>query len=602
MIQSKKITQLKEQAMLFPETPGVYQYFDKTGKIIYIGKAKSLRKRVLSYFNREHELEKTTVLVRQIHEMRYIVVDSEEDALLLEFNLIKKYRPHYNVMLKDGKSYPRIVILNEPFPRIYKTRKSEADGIYFGPYTSGVMVSTLIELFGQLYPLRSCALQLTQENIGKKRFRRCLEYHIGNCKAPCEGLQTEDEYRKNIDDIHNILKGNIGVVIRYLKESMMQLAEEYRFEEAEQKKRRLNLLQGFQSKSSIVNPSIDNVDVISMITDAKSAYVNFLRVLNGAIVQAHTIEIKKRLNESEQELLSFAIVEMRERFHSESKEIVVPFIPEIPLKGIEFTVPHRGDKKKLLELSERNVTFHRLESLKQKANVAKTPTSIRILETLKADLHMEKLPLHIECFDNSNIQGTHPVAACVVFKKGKPARKDYRHFNVKTVVGANDFATMEEIIYRRYKRLLDEDSPLPQLIVIDGGKGQLGAALNSLQKLNLVGRITVIGIAKRLEEIFFPGDPVPLYLDKQTPSLKLIQHLRNEAHRFGISFHRDKRSNAFLKSQIENIQGVGEKSLEMLLKHFKSVSGIKKATHEELKDVVGETKAKAVKEYFDEAG
>ena len=597
---SDKIIQLKEQANSLPDSPGVYQYFDESEKIIYVGKAKNLKKRVSSYFNREPDNGKTRVLLKRIDKIRHIVVDTEEDALLLENNLIKKYQPRYNVLLKDDKTNPWIVVRDEPFPRVYKTRQLIKNGSnYFGPYTSGIMVNTLIELFRHLYPLRTCKLNLAAENIENKKLKRCLEFHIGNCKAPCEGLQSEDEYKKNIDDIQNILKGNIGSVIRYLKERMMKLAEEYRFEEANQIKQRLVLLNNFQSKSTIVNPQIDNVDVMSILSDEKSAYVNFLKVLNGSIVQAHTIEIKKRLDESDSELLGFAIVDLRERFQSTSKEILVPFIPKITLSGVRFFVPKASDKKKLLELSERNVKYYRLEKLKQKANISKVPPAVKILETLKIDLQMEKLPVHIECFDNSNIQGAFPVAACVVFKNGKPARRDYRHFNIKTVEGPNDFASMEEIIYRRYKRLLEEGSPLPQLIIIDGGKGQLHSAMNSLNKLELNGKITVIGIAKRLEEIFFPDDSIPLYLDKNTQSLKLIQHLRNEAHRFGISFHRNKRSNAFLKSQIENIHGVGEKSLEILLKHFKSISGIKKATLEELQNVVGEARGIAIREYFE---
>ena len=601
--QPDKITQLKEQANALPDNPGIYQYFDESGKIIYVGKAKNLRKRVASYFNREPDNGKTRILLKRIHEIRHIVVDTEEDALLLENNLIKKYQPRYNILLKDDKTYPCIVIRNEPFPRVYKTRQLIKDGSnYFGPYTSGMMVNTLIELFRHLYPLRTCKLNLTAENIANKKLKRCLEYHIGNCKAPCEGLQSDAEYKKNIDDIQNILKGNISSVIRYLKERMMSLAEEYHFEEANQIKQKLALLNNFQSKSTIVNTQIDNVDVMSILSDDNSAYVNFLKVLNGAIVQAHTVEIKKRLSESDSELLGFAIVDLRNRFQSTSKEILVPFIPEITLSGVKFFVPRVSDKKKLLELSERNVKYYRLEKLKQKANIAKIPPSVRVLETLKIDLQMEKLPVHIECFDNSNIQGAFPVAACVVFKSGKPARRDYRHFNIKTVEGPNDFASMEEIIYRRYKRLLEEESPLPQLIIIDGGKGQLHSAMNSLNKLELGDKITVIGIAKRLEEIFFPGDSIPLYLDKNTPSLKLIQHLRNEAHRFGISFHRNKRSNAFLKSQIENINGVGEKSIEALLKHFKSISGIKNASIKELQNVVGEARAIAIRKYFEENG
>lgn len=590
---------LRSLVSVLPSNPGVYQYFDENGKIIYVGKAINLKRRVASYFNRVPENGKTRVLVKKIRDIQHIVVSSEEDALLLENNLIKKYQPRYNVLLKDDKSYPWIVIRNEAFPRVHQTRQLIKDGSsYYGPYTSVMMVRTLIDLFRHLYPLRTCRLQLTADNIAKAKFRRCLEFHIGNCKAPCEGLQTEQEYQEYIDEVRNILKGNISSVIKYLKDKMTQLSDEYRFEEAEDIKRRLKLLAGFQSKSTIVNPKVDNVDTFSILSDEKSAYVNFLKVQNGAITQAHTLEIKKRLDESDSELLSIAIADIRERFHSNSTEIIVPFFPEIRFKGVEYTIPQIGDKKKLLELSERNVKFYRLEKLKQEANVTKTPPHIRVLETLQKDLRLKKLPVHIECFDNSNIQGAFPVAACVVFKNAKPAKRDYRHFNIKTVVGPDDFASMEEIVYRRYKRVMEEGNPLPQLVIIDGGKGQLGAAMNSIRALGLEEKITLIGIAKRLEEIFYPGDPVPLYLDKNSSSLKIIQHLRNEAHRFGITFHRNQRSKGALSSELDSISGIGEKSIEALIKRFKSVSGIKEASFDELKDIVGLAKAKLLKAYF----
>lgn len=597
--QSDYIEVLREQVKNLPNNPGIYQFIDDAGKIIYVGKAKNLKKRVASYFNRESDNGKTRVLVKKVREIQHFVVDSEEDALLLENNLIKKYQPRYNVLLKDDKTFPWIVVRNEPFPRVYQTRQLIKDGsYYFGPYTSGMMVRTLLDLFRHLYPIRTCRHNLSPENIAKRKFKLCLEYHIGNCKGPCEGLQNEMEYQSQIDDIKAILKGNIGSVIRYLKERMMQLAAEYKFEEAEALKQRLKTLGNFQSKSTIVNPKIDNVDVFSILSDDKSAYINFLKVLNGAIVQAHTIEYKKILNESESELLALAMVELRERFQSNAGEIIIPFLPDIKLKGVEFIVPQIGDKKKLLDLSERNVKFYRLEKLKQESNQTKLPPSVRILETLKNDLQLKKLPVHIECFDNSNTQGAHPVAACVVFKNGKPAKKDYRHFNIKTVEGPNDFASMEEVVYRRYKRMMEEGSPLPQLIIIDGGKGQLGSAVSALNELGISGDVKIIGIAKRLEEIFFPGDPVPIYLDKTTPSLKLIQHLRNEAHRFGITFHRNKRSNAFLKSQMESIAGIGPKSMEALLRKFKSISGIKDASHEEIVAVVGASRAKSIRAFF----
>jgi excinuclease ABC subunit C len=593
------LERLRNAVKALPDDPGIYQFLDDAGKIIYVGKAKNLKKRVTSYFSRESENGKTRVLVKKIREILHFVVDTEEDALLLENNLIKKYQPRYNVLLKDDKTFPWIVVRNEPFPRVHQTRQLIKDGShYFGPYTSALMVRNLIDLFRHLYPLRTCRHLLSQEQISKGKYKLCLEYHIGNCKGPCVGKQTEEDYQKQIDDIKAILKGNIASVIRYLKDKMINLASEYRFEEAEELKQRLKLLGSFQSKSTIVSSKIDNVDVFSILSDDDSAYVNFLKVLNGSIVQAHTIEYKKRLNESDTELLALAIVELRERLQSNSPEIIVPFLPDVKFRGVDLVVPQIGDKKKLLELSERNVKFYRMEKLKQAANQTKTPPSLRILETLKTDLHLNKLPVHIECFDNSNIQGTHPVAACVVFKNGKPARRDYRHFNIKTVEGPNDYASMEEVVFRRYKRIMEEGSSLPQLIVIDGGKGQLGSAMNALHALGISADVGIIGIAKRLEEIFFPGDPVPLYLDKTTPSLKLIQQLRNEAHRFGITFHRNKRSNAFLKSQIENIPGVGEKSMEALILKFKSISGIKEASEEELTAIVGTARAKAVQQFF----
>lgn len=594
-----KIDYLRSLVAVLPEDPGVYQYFDESGKIIYVGKAKNLRKRVSSYFNRIPENGKTRVLVKKIRDIKHIIVSSEEDALLLENNLIKKYRPRYNILLKDDKTYPWIVVRNEAFPRVYQTRQLYKDGsLYFGPYTSVVMVRTLLELVRHLYPLRTCKLNLDAENVAKQKYKRCLEFHMGNCKAPCEGLQKEDEYLQYIEDVKSILKGNINSVIKYLKNRMGELASEYKFEEAEDIKNRINLLSGFQSKSTIVNPKIDNVDVFSFLNDEDSAYVNFLKVQNGAIIQAHTIEMKKRMDEEESELFALAIIELRERFNSTSSEILVPFIPDISLKGVEFIVPQIGDKKKLLDLSERNVKYFRLERLKQEANHTRKPRSYLVLEQAQKDLNLRNLPVHIECFDNSNIQGAYPVAACVVFKEGKPSRKDYRHFNIKTVEGPNDFASMEEVIYRRFKRALDEGSALPQLLIIDGGKGQLGSAMKSITALGLQDRIAVIGIAKRLEEIFYPGDPVPLYLDKNSPSLKLIQHLRNEAHRFGITFHRSKRSKGALVSVLDSIPGIGEKTTKALLNEFKSLKGIKEASFEDLKKLVGSAKAKTIKDYF----
>jgi excinuclease ABC subunit C len=597
--QENRDNYLRELIRVLPDSPGVYQYFDESEKIIYVGKAKNLKRRVASYFNKKPENAKTRILVRKIRDIKHIVVNSEQDALLLENNLIKKYQPRYNVLLKDDKSFPWIVVKSEPFPRVFSTRKIIKDGSeYFGPYTSALMVKTLIDLFRQLYSLRTCRLALTEENISKGKFRVCLEYHIGNCKGPCEGLQPESEYLEYIEEIKTILKGNVSLILKYMKESMMKLADEYRFEEAEEIRKKFNILEGFRSKSTIVNPKINNVDVFSIIEDEKNAFVNFLKVVNGAIIQAHTIEYKKKLDENVETLLPLAIADIRERLHSNSPEIIVPFKPDVEFNDARFFIPKIGDKKKLLELSERNVKYYRLEKLKQQANQTKVPIEVRLLETAKKDLRLDKLPVHIECFDNSNIQGHHPVAACVVFKNGKPSKRDYRHFNIKTVEGPNDFASMEEVVYRRYSRLKNEGESLPQLVVIDGGKGQLGSAVKILKDLKLDDKIAVIGIAKKLEEIFYPGDPIPLYLDKNSPSLKLIQHLRNEAHRFGITFHRNKRSGAFLKSRLDEIQGIGAESIRKLIERFGSAKGVEKASKEELTDVVGESRADKIVEFF----
>ncbi len=600
--QQNKENHLKELIQVLPDSPGVYQFFDDTDKIIYVGKAKHLKRRVSSYFQKEPDNAKTRILVRKICDIRHILVSTEEDALLLENNLIKKYQPRYNVLLKDDKSFPWIVVKNEPFPRVFSTRQIIKDGSeYFGPYTNGMMVKTLIDLFRQIYSLRTCRLALTPDNISRGKFKVCLEYHLGNCKGPCVGLQAEDEYQEYIRQIKYILKGNVSSVVKYLKEIMMNLAGEYKFEEAEQIRKKLSILEGYKSKSTIVNPKINNVDVFSIVDDEKFAFVNFLKVVNGAIIQAHTIEYKKKLNETVENLLPLAISDVRERLNSNSPEIIVPFRPDVEFKEAKFLVPQIGDKKKLLDLSERNVKYYRLEKLKQLANHTKMPREVRLLETVKKDLHMNKLPVHIECFDNSNIQGHFPVAACVVFKNGKPAKKDYRHFNIKTVEGPDDYASMEEVIFRRYSRILNEGDNLPQLVVIDGGKGQLGSAVKALRELKLENIISVIGVAKRLEEIFFPGDSVPLYLDKNSPSLKLIQHLRNEAHRFGITFHRNKRSKAFLKSRLEEISGVGPESIKKLLNHFGSVRGVENASLDQLKEVVGDNRAQSIIHFFENA-
>jgi len=597
---NKNIDYLKSIVSALPDKPGVYQYFNEDDKIIYVGKAKNIKKRVSSYFNRTHyENNKLKVLVSKVANIKHIVVETESDALLLENNLIKKYQPRYNVLLKDDKTFPWICVKNENFARVFYTRKVVNDGSkYYGPYTSVKMVRTLIDLIKHLYKLRTCSNNLSVENIQAGKFKTCLEYHIGNCLAPCIGKQTIKEYNKSIDQIKNILKGNIQEVITYLNKLMQQFASEFKFEEAQTIKEKIDVLSEFKSKSTIVSPTINNVDVFSLEEDDKNAYVNFLKVLNGGIVSVHTLEMKKRLSESKEELLSIAITDIRNRLQSTAKEIIIPFKIEYEWEGVGYTIPQRGDKKKLLELSQRNAKYYRLEKLKNEANRSKMPREERILKTLQGDLHLSEYPDHIECFDNSNIQGSNPVGACVVFKNSKPSKKDYRHFNIKTVEGPDDFASMSEVVYRRYKRLLDENQKLPQLIIIDGGKGQLGSALKALEDLNLRGEIAIIGIAKKLEEIYFPGDSVPLYLDKNSESLKLIQNLRNEAHRFGITFHRQKRSISQIQSELDQISGIGEKSKTDLLKTFKTVSKIRKASFEELKVVIGAKRAQIIIDFF----
>ncbi len=590
---------LKNIIKTISNKPGVYQYYNVDGTILYVGKAKNLKKRVSSYFTKNYENGKTAILVKQIADIKTIVVGSEIEALLLENNLIKKYQPKYNIMLKDDKTYPWICIKNERFPRIYSTRTIVKDGSdYFGPYASVKMMNTVLELIRDLYTLRNCNYNLSEENIKNEKFKVCLEYHIGNCKAPCINEQTEEDYNNSVTQIKSIIRGNINSVMKHLRPLMKEYSENLEYEKAQLLKERIEILEKYQSKSVVVSPTINDVDVFSIISDEKYGYVNYLKVINGAIIQGHTIELKKKLDETDDALLQIGIAELRQRFDSESKEVLVPFKPELEDSTIRFLVPQRGDKKKLLELSERNVKYYRLERNKQKANVSPTKHSDRILERMQKDLRMSEKPIHIECFDNSNIQGTNPVAACVVFKDAKPSKKDYRHFNIKTVDGPDDFASMTEVIYRRYKRLLDEKEALPQLIIIDGGKGQLSSALKSLDQLNLRGKITIIGVAKKLEEIYFPEDSIPLYLDKKSESLKLIQYLRNEAHRFGITHHRNKRSKAAIKSELSEIEGIGYKTAQQLLWKFKSVARIKKANLKELENTISKKRAKVVFDYF----
>tara|TARA_B110000967_G_scaffold7627_1_gene7662 strand:- start:4129 stop:5931 length:1803 start_codon:yes stop_codon:yes gene_type:complete len=586
------------QLQTLPNTPGVYQFFDASGVVIYVGKAKNLKNRVRSYFNKVHDYGKTNVLVKKIVEIKHIVVETETDALLLENNLIKKYQPRYNVLLKDDKSYPWICIKNERFPRVFQTRRMIKDGSeYFGPYTSIKTVYTLLGLIKGLFPLRTCKYNLSQEKIASHKYKVCLEYHLGNCKGACEAKEHEASYQENIITIREILKGNFKNSIAVFKNQMKSHADNLEFEAAQSLKEKLKILENYQAKSTIVNPKISNVDVFTIVSDESFAYVNFLQLSYGAIIRSHTMELKKKLQESDQALLELAITEIRQRFSLESKELYVPF--EVNLgPDFKITIPKVGDKKQLIDLSIRNAKYHRLDQLKQVKITDPERHEGRIMAQMKSDLRLSEAPTHIECFDNSNIQGTHPVAACVVFKNGKPSKKEYRHFNIKTVEGPDDFASMTEVVYRRYKRLLDEKQPLPQLIIIDGGKGQLSASLKSLDALNLRGKIAIIGIAKRLEELFYPDDPIPLYLDKKSETLKIIQQLRNEAHRFGIEHHRNKRSKTALNSELESIVGVGEKTILELLKKFKSAQRVSFAALDELEQVVGVSKALIIYNYY----
>lgn len=594
--------QVKEELALqiqtLPDQPGVYQYFDKEGKILYVGKAKNLKKRVSSYFNKIHDNAKTNVLVKKIVKIKHIVVPTETDALLLENNLIKQLQPRYNVLLKDDKSYPWICIKKEPFPRVFVTRRMVKDGSeYYGPYTNIKTVNTLMELIKELYAIRTCSYDLSLQNIRSEKFKVCLEYHIGNCGGPCEAYETSIQYDKKITEIRDILKGNFKESLKGFKAYMLELATAMRFEEAQQIKEKIELLENYQAKSTIVNPKIGNVDVFSIISDETNAYVNFLQVSYGAIIRSHNLELKKKLEETDEELLALAIIEIRSRFELLTKEILIPFDLDLG-EQMKVTVPKMGDKKALLDLSERNAKFYRMDQLKQIKIVDPDRHVKRIMQQMMKDLRLPKEPRHIECFDNSNIQGTNPVAACVVFKDGKPSKKDYRHFNVKTVEGPNDFASMEEIVFRRYKRLLEEKEALPDLIVIDGGKGQLGVALKSLENLGLRGKIPIISLAERLEEIFYPGDSYPLYLDKRSETMKVIIHLRDEAHRFGLTFHRNQRSKNAITSRLDEVPGIGEKTKTKLMNHFKSVKRIKEASMEEIESVIGKAKTKVLLEHL----
>lgn len=582
-----------------PNKPGVYQYFDSSEEIIYVGKAKNLKKRVSSYFTKNHQQGKLRLLVKKIEDIKFIVTESEYDALLLENNLIKKYQPRYNIQLKDDKSFPWICIKKEAFPRIYTTRHlTDKKSEYFGPYASVRMMKTLLGIIRQLYPIRTCRLNLKPSIIEKKNYKVCLEYHLGNCKAPCVGKQSEEEYDLIIEQARKLIKGNIHGLITDLKQLMLGFAEEMKFEKAQSIKEQIKLLENYKSKSTIVNPKINNVDVLSLVKDENIAYVNYLKVISGAIVQAHTIEIRNKLDETSHDILLFALMDFRKRFNSDSKEVILPFALDVDLKDIEIIVPQRGDKKQLLDLSYRNAKHFKMELQKQRDLTDPDRHKKRILAKMKVDLRMSKEPKVIECFDNSNFQGDYPVAAMVQFVDVKPHKKEYRHYNIKTVEGANDYASMEEVIYRRYSRLQKEQKPLPDLIIVDGGKGQLSSAILSLKKLDLFGKIAIIGIAKKLEEIYYPNDSVPLYLDKTGETLKVIQYLRDEAHRFGITHHRNKREKGTLKTELTNIEGVGYDTSQKLLRKFKSVKKVKLASEKELNSVITKARAAIVFKHF----
>ncbi len=590
---------IKHLIKTLPETPGVYQYFDAEKTLLYVGKAKNLKKRVSSYFMKDLGSTRLRLMVSRIADIKTVKVNTELDALLLENNLIKSLKPRYNINLRDDKTYPWIILKNERFPRLFYTRKQIKDGSdYFGPYASVKTMHALLDLIRQTYPLRTCNYDLSPENIAKGKFRPCLEFHIGRCQAPCVNNQGEEEYMQNITEIRQIIKGDIGFALRDLKLKMQAAVEKLEFERAEELSNKINLLSAYQSKSTIVHPSITNTDVVNMLSDERHAYVHFFQIRNGAIVNSQTIEIKKKIEESDADILLFAIVEFRGRFGSRSKEILVPTEPAITLPDCEYVVPKIGDKKKLLDLCYKNALSYKQEREKQAALTDPDRHTERIMEQMKKDLRLVEQPRRIEGFDNSNIQGSFAVSAMPVFIDGKPCKKEYRHFNVKTVEGPDDFKTMEEVIFRRYSRVLAENQPLPQLIVIDGGKGQLSAAVHSLDKLGLRGKIAIIGIAKRLEEIYFPGDPIPLYLDKRSETLRIIQQIRDEAHRFGITHHRNKRSRATFKSELSEIKGISDKTAEKLLLELKSVKHIREANLEELQKVVGPSKALLVYEYF----
>ncbi|SCY28430.1 Excinuclease ABC subunit C [Nonlabens sp. Hel1_33_55] len=595
-----EVPPLEVQIKTLPLSPGVYLYFDKTDRLLYVGKAKKIKKRVSSYFTKSHDSFRIRTMVKKIARIEHIVVQTETDALLLENSLIKSRNPKFNIMLRDDKTYPWLCIKNERFPRIFLTRKMIKDGSeYYGPYTSVRTVRTLMELVKSLYPIRTCKYDLQEDKIQAGKYKLCLEYHIGNCKGPCVGLQSEAAYNRNIEAIRNIVKGDFKDAVNHFHNSMKEHAEKMEFEDAQRIKDKLDILTRYQTKSTVVNPNISNVDIFTIVSDEAAGYVNYLQINHGSITRSHTMELKKQLDETDKELLELAIVELRTRFDSQSNEIYAQFPVDLG-DLIKVTVPKLGDKKRVVELSERNAKFFRQEQFKTIKIVDPDRHVNRLMAQMKADLRLDEEPRHMECFDNSNIQGTNPVAACVVFKNGKPSKNDYRHFNIKTVDGPDDFASMEEVVYRRYRRLLEEDEPLPQLVIVDGGKGQLSSGVTALERLGLRGKVPIIGIAKRLEELFYPNDPVPLYLDKRSETLKVIQQMRNEAHRFGINHHRNKRSKQAIETELDEIPGIGEKTTVELLRHFRSVKRVKEATKQELESIVGTSRAQKIIDFYSE--
>lgn len=596
MNKHEKSPELQEKISILPDTPGVYMYFDKDGNVIYVGKAKNLKRRVSSYFNRTHDVMRTNLLVRNIADMKYIVVPTEQDALNLENSMIKEYKPRYNVLLKDDKSYPWIVITNEMYPRVFLTRQHIRDGSkYYGPYTNVSVARAVLELIAELYPIRTCRLPLTPEYIAKGKGRLCLNYHIKKCLGCCTGLIDEKTYAGYIDNVRRILRGETQELLRYLREEMERLCADLRFEEAQELKQSYRLIENYRSHSVIVSQTIDEIDVFGFDDDSSNdVYVNYMHVRRGAVVRSVTLRYKRSLEESQEQLLGYAMEEIKNDLGVVFDEVIVASMPETEMPGITFTIPQRGDKAKLLEVSQRNARQSRIDDLKHLERHNPEEHAQKLMERMKADFRLSELPLHIECFDNSNIQGTNPVASCVVFRNGKPAKRDYRHFNIRTVEGPDDFASMKEVLTRRYTRLMQEGQELPQLIVVDGGKGQLSAAVEALDEIGLRGKIAVVGIAKRLEEIYFPGDSVPLYIDKNSETLRVVQQLRDEAHRFGITHHRNRRSKSALVGELDVIRGIGEKTAEALLKHFKSVKRLREAGIEEIAAVVGPAKAKII--------